>query len=156
MLPTICEILRATFENPNFQSFCELRKSSKYSLRSTFKNPNFESKDKLGKYFDPNLTFTVESKGNLNKIILPKFQIYNNEWYIKLPQILGIYQWKWVGEYNSSIGKNGILNPFEIMHIQQNLWPLGNALLARLYLYLKKYITFTKNLIRSTHWLILY
>ena len=30
----------ATFKNPNFQSFCELGKSSKYSLRPKFKNPN--------------------------------------------------------------------------------------------------------------------
>ena len=33
--------------NLNFQSFCELGKSLKYSLRPTFKNPNFKSKDEL-------------------------------------------------------------------------------------------------------------
>ena len=37
----------ATLTNPNFQSFCELEKSLKYSLRPTFKNPNFESKNEL-------------------------------------------------------------------------------------------------------------
>ena len=40
-------LIRATFKNPNFQSFCELGKSLKYSLRSTFEN--FESKDELKK-----------------------------------------------------------------------------------------------------------
>ena len=38
---------RATLTIPNFQFFCELGKSLKYSLRPTFKNPNFESKDEL-------------------------------------------------------------------------------------------------------------
>ena len=40
---------RATFKNPNFQSFCELGENSKYSLRATFRNRNFESKDELRK-----------------------------------------------------------------------------------------------------------
>ena len=35
----------ATLPNPNFQSFCELGKSLKYSLRPTFKNPSLETKD---------------------------------------------------------------------------------------------------------------
>ena len=49
----ICEKLRsptrATFKKSNFQSFCELGRSSKCKLRSTFKNPDFESKDELRK-----------------------------------------------------------------------------------------------------------
>ena len=40
---------KATFKYPSFQSFCELGKSSKYSLRPTFKNYNFKSKDELRK-----------------------------------------------------------------------------------------------------------
>ena len=40
-------LARATLTNPNFQSFCELGKTLRYSLRPTFKNPNFESKDEL-------------------------------------------------------------------------------------------------------------
>ena len=56
----------ATLTNPNFQFFCALGKSLKYSLRPTFKNPNFESKDKLSS--------AVENKGNLHKIRLAKFQ----------------------------------------------------------------------------------
>ena len=42
-------LTRATLTNPNFQSFCKLEKSLKYSLRPTFKNPSFESKDELRK-----------------------------------------------------------------------------------------------------------
>ena len=38
---------RETLTNRNYQSFCELGKSLKYSLTTTFKNPNFESKDKF-------------------------------------------------------------------------------------------------------------
>ena len=51
-----------TAANLNFQSFCGLGKSLKYSLRSTFKNPNFKFKDELSS--------TVENKGNLHKIRL--------------------------------------------------------------------------------------
>ena len=58
---------RAILTKPNFQSFCELGKSLKYSLRSTFKNPNIESKDEL---LCRNLSFTVENKGNLCKMRL--------------------------------------------------------------------------------------
>ena len=47
-----------TATNLNFQSFCELGKSLKYSLRPTFKNPNFKSKDELSS--------TVENKGIYN------------------------------------------------------------------------------------------
>ena len=36
-----------TLTNPNFQYFCELGKSLKYSLRPTLKNLNFESTDEL-------------------------------------------------------------------------------------------------------------
>ena len=56
----------ATLTKPNFQCFCELGKSLKYSLRPTFRNSNFESKDKLSS--------TVENKGNLRKISLVTFQ----------------------------------------------------------------------------------
>ena len=56
----------ATLTNPNFQSFCKVGKSLKYSLRRTFKNPNFESKYKL--------STTVENKGNLHKIRQVTFQ----------------------------------------------------------------------------------
>ena len=38
----------ATFKNPNFQSHCELGKTSKDSLRPRLKSPNFESKNELG------------------------------------------------------------------------------------------------------------
>ena len=50
------KILRSptTATNLNFQSFCELGKSLKYSLRLTFKNPNFKSEDELSS--------TVENK----------------------------------------------------------------------------------------------
>ena len=59
----------ATLTNLNFQSFCELGNSLKYSLRlknPTFKDPNFKSKDELSS--------TVENKGNLHKIRLVTFQ----------------------------------------------------------------------------------
>ena len=56
----------AALANLNFQSFCELGKSLKYSLRPTFKDPNFKSKDELSS--------TVENKGNLHKIKLVTIQ----------------------------------------------------------------------------------
>ena len=56
----------ATLTKLNFQSFCELEKSLKYSLRPTFKNPNFILKVQLSS--------TVENKGNLQKIRLVTFQ----------------------------------------------------------------------------------
>ena len=41
----------AIFENPNFQSLCELGKTWKYSLGPRIKSPNFESIDELGKSY---------------------------------------------------------------------------------------------------------
>ena len=38
---------RATLTNCDIHSFCELRKSLKYSLTPTLKNQNFEFKDEL-------------------------------------------------------------------------------------------------------------
>ena len=64
---------RATLTNPSFQSFCELRKSLKYSLRPTFKNLSFESKDELNVMLYPKLSFTVENKGNLHKVRVVAF-----------------------------------------------------------------------------------
>ena len=52
---------RVTFKNPNFQSFCDLGKTWKYSLRPKFKSPNFESIDELG-VMCPYVSFTFETK----------------------------------------------------------------------------------------------
>ena len=52
---------RATFKNPNIQSFCELEKWLKYGARPTFKNPIFESKSGLRKP-SSNFSFNAENK----------------------------------------------------------------------------------------------
>ena len=40
---------KATFRNPNFQSFCEMGKTWQYNLSPKFISPNFESIDELRK-----------------------------------------------------------------------------------------------------------
>ena len=42
---------RAIFQNPNFQSLCELGKNWKYNIKPRSKSPNFESIDKLAVTF---------------------------------------------------------------------------------------------------------
>ena len=64
---------RATLTNPNFQSSCELGKRLKYSRRPTFKNPSLNIRMNQEKLC-PNLSFTVENRGNLYKMGLVTFQ----------------------------------------------------------------------------------
>ena len=67
----------ATLTNLIFRYFCELGKSFKCSLRPTFKVPilNLSMNSKIC----PNLSFTVENKGNLHKIRPVLFQTKYNE-----------------------------------------------------------------------------
>ena len=59
----------------------------------------------------PNLSFTVENKGNFHKIRLVTFQTSYNEWNIFLNFIY--LSMKMNRENEISVGKNGILNPWK-------------------------------------------
>ena len=83
----------AVLANIQFLCFCELGKTWKYSLRPTLKILILNLRMHWEKLC-PNLSCTVENKGNLYEIRLVTFQTQHNEWDIELPWILSIYQWK--------------------------------------------------------------
>ena len=73
---------RATFKNPNFQSFYKL-----VEPKTNIQKSQFESNGELRKVCH-NLSFTVENKdGDLHKIKLAIFQTKHHEWDTQFPWI---------------------------------------------------------------------
>ena len=75
----------------------------------------------------PNLSSSVENKGNLHKIKLITFQVQYiyimNEIFNFLEFYMSIYQGERIGKNEFSIGRNEILSPLGILCIRQNICP---------------------------------